>query len=675
MRKGASAILIALIALSTIIYAIPSQAATIPLSEVQQAIDDGISAVYDAVRTIDYGGYYKVMPDHPSPTISIEYNGRAYVPGSFFDPGDRDYKTELVSVTNTTVAWRYYFNVDNDYDYDIIIYAELRNIDRNTDTLFIYVDEAEYTFNILVGTVLPTKLISVNQGWSTTLTIDETNDYKFHSARYVNRHSTIIASWLLEDEGYSYTASKLKQFWQLTGFQYDVYAPVFGRSINYPDDFFSYTNETWLGDGYNAHPWNVDPSGAFLNYPYKSRMYILDSSSAAAVGISGWLEFPLAKLLHAMHLLDKYGLSKASEAELLIEEAIIEGGWDGYGLKQARPYGVPWSYKGYPVYLNAAMLAALVKYYQVTEDRWVAGNDILYMADRLAGILVRLQWDYEHDTPWGPVRLALFRGWWPAAYDIGSLVSKPSAWGLVDSVTSGWDAITGFLDKYANIDVGEAVRPMPSEWPFAIVNSESTILAIQALKLYLGLAQQLGRQPLDVTQLSVLWDGELAGTGGGSTGCPSFSSYCALYSTSSDGWGLSVYAYSDLSWDAWAYAFSKIKLNPTPGDYNLRVAMMVSYEGQDTYGNTGYVYAIVKVYDSNGNIIKSVSDTVAIIENDSLFRQQGVKAITIEIPITVSGTTYVDLGLKAVADTSYLQIAGCLVAASAVIESVILEPS
>ncbi|WP_148678938.1 hypothetical protein [Aeropyrum pernix] len=675
----ASLALVALLLAQAILYAVPVKASGLTLTDVQNAIDLGVQAVLDAIRPVDVNGStYYVMPDYPSPTIMVKYNGELYVPGSFLDPGDKYYKTELVGVTNNMVAWRYYFNVDSDSDYDIVIYASLTNVDYNTDELLVYVDESEYQFDLALGTRGSYWYYGVTQGWSTTKTIYEGNDYKFHSARYVLRHSTIIAAWLLEDEGYSYYPRKMKELWDnVVDFNYDVYAPLFGRSKTYPDSFFDYRYSTWLSwNGYEGHPWQV---GDYLvNYPYKSRIYILDSLGLFNEAISGWKEFPLHKLLRAMHLLDKYGASAQSEAEQLIAEAIIEGGWDGYGLKKANVYGLSWSYKGYPVYLNATLLAALVKYYDTTGDRWVAGNDILYMADRLAGILVRLQWDYEHDTPWGPVRLALFRGWWPAAYDIGSLVSKPSAWGILDTFTSGLDSVTGVLATLG-YDVGEALRPMPSEWPFAVVNSESTILAVQALKLYLDLAQRLGRSPLDPLQEpKALWSGELVETGGDSTGFLSLTSYYADYGVSGDGWLLRVAAFSDIYEDAWAYAYSKVRLNaPASGSYTLRILMMVYYYGVDSYGNTGYVIAVVKLYDPSGNLIKHVEDTVVTIEKDLPPGMEGVKTLSFELNNLQlgAGDYYVEVGLKALADASLLQVSGVFVKAYGVIESISLQPS
>ncbi|BES80642.1 hypothetical protein [Pyrodictium abyssi] len=659
----------------------PAHAATIPISEVDEAIRLGVEAVYRAVRPVDTSFSKYVMPDHPSPTISIAYNGKLYVPGSFFDPGDSIYKTELVKVSNNMVAWRYYFNIDDDDDYDVVIYAELTNIDYNIDRLYIYIDKAEYNIDVYVGAYSPYKYFNVGQGWSTTIDINDWNKYKFHSARYVARHSTRIAAWLLEDEGASYTASKLHNLMNGCGYTYDVYAPIFGRSTSYPDDFFT-RDATWLGNGYSCLPWTLSKYSYFLNYPYKSRMYIFDAFSSYTyhAALRAWEEAPLANLLKAMHLLDKYGASRASEAEQLIAQVIEDGKWDGYGIKYASIDAgyvasgyhtgpeIPYGYAGYPVYLNAALLAALVKYYQVTGDRWIAGNDILYMADRLAGILVKLQWKYEHKTPWGYVRLALFRGWWPAAYEIGSLISKSSAWGIIDTLTHTADNVAGILAKVGIDFPSEALRPMPSEWPFAIVNSESTILAIQALKLY----RQLGREPIDpISDVIAGFDGIFVESGGGG--------YAAIGGshggeTSDDGrWIVASALVPGLSGDAWHYQYAKFKFNlESSGYYKLRIASMVSYNGKDSYGSSAYVYLVVKLLNAYGNVVAQVEKLVDHVDENTLFNK--AKAVTVELDTgyLTSGTYYVEIGLKVVADNSPISWEGVWINGKVVNDEIVI---
>ncbi len=677
-------LLVALSVVATI--PMPAKAATIPLSEVQDAIKRGVDAVYDAVRPILVNStYYFVMPDHPSPTVIVECNGKRYVPGSFFDPGDRDYETELVEVTSNSVAWRYKFNVDDDEDKDITLYLRLTNVNSTTDNLYIYVDHSECTFNLIVGTYSPYRFNNINEGWSTTISIDEYNDYKFHSARYVARHSTRIAAWLLEEEGYTYLASQMHAFMDMLGFTYDVYAPVFGKSNDYPDDFFE-IHSTWLGNGYEAQPWTINDS-YYINYPYKSRMYIFNKVGMLDQAIRGWEDMPLSSLLKAIHLLNKYGASRQAEAEQLIEHALEEGRWDGYGLKgslldpiyittgQKSEEVVPYWYDGYPVYLNAVLLVALVRYYEVTGDQWIAGNDILYMADRLAGILVKLQWNYEEETPWGYVRLALFRGWWPAAYDIGSIIAKPSAWGLIDSATHVTDAFAGALSKVGLNVPPESLRPMPSEWPFAIVNSESTILAIKALKVYLELAQELGRAPIDVTADTLAWTNGVFVESGGGGGGPLDDSHGG--ETAGDGRWVTAFATTPgLAGDAWHYQYAKFKIPVSVSDqYNVTVMATVTYSTYDSLGSSDEIYLIVKLLDSSGNLIQQTDRTIASVNENGLYSGSKAVGIYMNVGNLPAGTYYVEVGLKVVADNGPASLNGAWASARAVIDVVAIEPS
>lgn len=646
-----------------------ANAEVLPISDVDNAIDEGVTAVINGIKHIYWNGqYYDVMSDHPSPTISVVYNGQTFIPGSFFDPGDLKYKAKLIDVSSNFVSWRYYFNVDSDRDYDVVIYASLTNVDKNTDKLFINVEKSEYTITLLVGTNFPYKYTNVNQGWSTTITIDDTNRFKFLAARYVARHSTRIAAWLMEEEGYTSLANKLNAFMDNLGFQYDVYAPLFGKSNNYPDDFFDYAKQTWLGNGYDAHPWNTDPNGYYINYPYKSRMYILDKAGFISVGINGWEQAPLAKLLKALHLLNKYGTSKQSDAENLISEAMNEGDWDGYGLKGYTVEGFHLPYKGYPVYPNAVFLATLVKYYQVTGDRYINGNDILYIADRLAGILVALQWNYESETPWGTVKLALFNGWWPASYDIGSIIAKPSAWGLIDTATAGLDSLSGAFARYLGVNFPPAAyRPMPTEFPFSIVNSESTIIAVQALIMY----RQLNRNPINPQSEISGIEGVFVDGGGGGSGPYHSGDY------SDDGRWVSAYALTPgLGGDAWHYEYVKFKVKAaTTASYKLRVDVMLNYNGYDSAGSVDDVYLVIKLIGSSGNVIQEIDNHVDSVNKNNVFSIAKAFTGDYNIGTLSSGTYYIEIGIKVVANNEPASFNGAWINAVGHIDYAGLIPS
>ncbi|MCE4608820.1 MAG: hypothetical protein F7C36_00350 [Desulfurococcales archaeon] len=661
MKKASSIFLLGLLLLSIIlpgVLGLTTRAdTTMPLSYVEEAINLGVQAVKTAIRPL--GNYMYVMPDHPSPTISVEYNGEIYIPGSFLDPGDLLYKTELVEVTQYSVAWRYYFNVDSDEDYDIIIYARLQNVDPSTDKLTINVDKSEYTITLLVGTRDPYKYTSVNEGFSTTIYITDSNRDKFHSARYVARHSTQLAGWLMYEEKEYGLSQGLLMTMEEVGFWYDVYDPIWGRSNSYPDNYWDYPQKTWLANGYEAHPW--DKSETLLNYPYRSRMYILDAlptDYSLEAGIRGWEDAPLYSLLKAIHLLNKYGTSKASEAEQLIAHALWEGRWDGYGLHYAMldptwittgqklSEFVSYEYKGYPIYLNSVLLIALIRYYEVTGDQYISDQNILYMADRLAGILVNTQWRYEHETPWGLVRLALFKGWWPAAYSIGSYILKPSAWGIIDTITSGWDEVTGYLAKLG-IDIGKAFRPMPSEWPFAIVNSESTLLAIKALKVYLDFAQKYGRQPVDVAVARV-GGVEFVEVGGGCYPSCGFEPKRYNITIGADDYGrwINATTISAMSGEAWAYSYAKFKFRTdTSGTHQIQVGVTLNYTLLDYYDVRERIFIVIKIIDSTNTVVEQWENLVIELDNETFI----VKTLSLyyEYNTTLSpGDYYIEIGLK-----------------------------
>ena len=311
-----------------------------------------------------------------------------------------------------------------------------------------------------------------------------------------------------------------------------------------------------------------------------------------------------------------------------------------------------------------------MKYYKTTGDRWIAGNDILYMADRLAGILVKLQWKYESKTPWGYVRLALFKGWWPAAYEIGSLISKSSAWGIIDTATHTADNVAGILAKVGVDFPSEALRPMPSEWPFAIVNSESTILATKALMLY----RELNRQPIDpISNIISGLKGKFV-EGGGDGNAPA-SAHGG--ETASDGRWISASAMTPgLGGDAWHYQYAKFRFdNMASGNYNIRIASVVSYNGMDSYGSSVYVYLIVKLIDAYGNVIAQMVKQVDHVDENSWFSK--AKAVTIELETSYlsGGTYYVEIGLKVVADNAPASWEGASITAKTINDEIVFSPA
>jgi len=158
---------------------------------------------------------------------------------------------------------------------------------------------------------------------------------------------------------------------------------------------------------------------------------------------------------------------------------------------------------------------------------------------------------------------------------------------------------------------------MPSEFPFAIVNSESTILAVKALKEYLGSAQRHGRQPIDpVGALELGPEGECVESGGGTSGYEIGSS-CYLYSFTSDGRVLYASASTPSRKDVWTYLYSKFKVRAASrGTYNVTVALLLEYWSQDTLGNHNEIYVVTKLMDSNDSVIAQWEDMVLYLENN-----------------------------------------------------------
>jgi hypothetical protein len=165
-------------------------------------------------------------------------------------------------------------------------------------------------------------------------------------------------------------------------------------------------------------------------------------------------------------------------------------------------------------------------------------------------------------------------------------------------------------------------------------------------------------------------------SGGGSTGCGSLSSYCATYGYTTDSRILEVYAFSDTPEDAWAYAYSKFKVNATvSGNYNVTVGLAVLYDGIDSYGNHGEIWVIIKLIDSSGNVIGQWEDRVAYLENDSQVSASVVVLYNLDAGYLNAGTYYIEVGVKSIADTSWYQIAGCVAHAHAIIDTAMLAPS
>ncbi|MCD6195591.1 MAG: hypothetical protein J7J82_02240 [Staphylothermus sp.] len=250
-------------------------------------------------------------------------------------------------------------------------------------------------------------------------------------------------------------------------------------------------------------------------------------------------------------------------------------------------------YKGYPVYLNAVFLDTLVAYYKLTRNRYLNGIDILQLADRLAGLLIKAQWIYEHETPWGTIGLALYRGGWAAVYEPGSVKVEGSAWGIIDTATAGLDAIAGILAGIG-VNIPRSLLPMPSEFP-TIVNSESTILAIKALKDY----KSLGRAP-EVPTIIRPYHGEFYYGNGYGDG---------QGTTSTDGKTIkatiSVLDFINTHYH-YQYANYKLLINETSSviTFEYDIYGLLSYRAWSLDAGSYKISIFVKIWDPSGNKIE-----------------------------------------------------------------------
>ncbi len=214
-------------------------------SAIDNAINEGINYVLRSIVFLDSSWSKAVMRDHPSIPITIVWNGNRITAGGVLDPGNRDYKGES-SVGPNYIYEKYYFNPDHQGDYDVVVEVKVTNIDETTDKVNIAV--VKCTLNnvkMIVGSYNPVINTYIYSGWTKTITAPYYYQWRY-SARYVARHSTRIAAWLLEEFGYDEYAKALNNFMNSLGFKYDVYAPVFGKDINYPDDFFDKKAETYI---------------------------------------------------------------------------------------------------------------------------------------------------------------------------------------------------------------------------------------------------------------------------------------------------------------------------------------------------------------------------------------------------------------------------------------------
>ncbi|MCD6195593.1 MAG: hypothetical protein J7J82_02250 [Staphylothermus sp.] len=180
-------------------------------SSLDNAINKGINYVLRSVAFLDNSYSKAVIRDHPSIPIAIEWNGKQIIAGGVLDPGNKEYMEES-DIGPNYVFERYYFNPDDDNEYEIIIEVKVQNNDETTDQVSIHVVKCTLdNVRMIVGSYSPVIDTYIYSGWNKT--IDTPYYHQWHySARYVARHSTRIAAWLLEEFGYDEYAQALNNF-------------------------------------------------------------------------------------------------------------------------------------------------------------------------------------------------------------------------------------------------------------------------------------------------------------------------------------------------------------------------------------------------------------------------------------------------------------------------------
>jgi len=370
---------------------------------------------------------------------------------------------ELITITSTKIVGRYKFEEGDNWDYnDLIIYFEYSSDDSDTMKLYVKMEKYGSANTIEVWIGFTQLWVGNHEGESKTLY----KDYGWSTLAYSPRHASRMAAHLYEALGQTEKANKLNKLMDDAGYTKDVYDPLFGKSNDYPDDFF-FDPTTWEGPNYAYDPyWAHLPRGDFL-YPYKSRLL---AAGAQASWIGDVEEYtPRHECLKALHLMNKYGYSRLDEAKQLIDSA----GWDGYGCRRTIHFGpgqsLTYTYTAYPTYVTGCYLAAVSKYAGMTGD-----PEYIQKAREACGVILSCQWTYPFETvDYGDVYFADEIGGFITSYlPYGSIAWHPQ-WGPFV------DAFYELLDKMNYFE-----QQAPEKVIADFVNAESTIICIQALRIY-----------------------------------------------------------------------------------------------------------------------------------------------------------------------------------------------
>ena len=406
-----------------------------------------------------------VIKDYPALPLRV-YDAAA---DKWYRSGQLDERVRIETIQSGNIDEAYYyFNTDDDDDWnEPKIYIKYWSLDSERTCAYVKMESCSgrsdpQNLEVYLGDHY---LGTCDTSFEKTII-----DWGFASHQYVTRHSTRMAQRYYAAIGDTNRAAKLENFLTAQGYtNRDVYDPLFEASNSYPDDFF--TDPATFPD---PELWGNLPSGP--NYhPYGTR---LQKSEARGIWVTCIeTNTPRYDSLYALHLLNKYGSSKLSEAL----ERIKSARWDGFGVRRwvkiAGLVEAP-RYTAYPGYTLGPFLAAVAKYASMTND-----PEYLAIADRAAGILLDLQWKYpDETTQWGK----LYRAEHVGGFKTGYLPSGSFAWQPTWSDFT--DQFFWLLDRLGYWRLNPPEMPGP-----AVTSSECTIMSMQALRLYKKLLP--GRTP------------------------------------------------------------------------------------------------------------------------------------------------------------------------------------
>jgi hypothetical protein len=413
---------------------------------------------------------YAVMRDLPSLPFNI-YSSYA---NQFRFAGTEYVQSELVSVgnglQNSPLIFRYKFEDGSDNDFNDLIIKVYYMVGDSLGSMRVIVEkessDAAFPINLYIGDTLIASNIQA-QPDGTTWVVERNRGWE--SARYIARHATRIAAWLYEDFGDTAKANKLHAFMNYYGYSKDVYAPLWGKSNSYNDEYDLWSTASFPDPSTYANlPWRTTDYGEI---PYKSRLALAPARDTYLhlnrEDEDGMVRPALGDLILAIHYMNKYGSSKLSIAKALIDRA----GWDGNGFrKTAMAGGVIYSAPAYQTYATAVGLIAYIKYWYLSQD-----PNVVNTINQIASVLLQLQYRYGV-TEIQDVGVSYYydqEGGWLTSYDTGgSYIYKPWISPIIDVAYKILDSL-GYYNQ------------MPPEYPYlSITNTESTILALKALLEY-----------------------------------------------------------------------------------------------------------------------------------------------------------------------------------------------